>query len=47
MITQGNVSIVAHVLLVLKASPHICKHDRCNCSHCLTGVDKVVGNGGS
>jgi len=47
MIKQGTVSIVAHVR-VLKVSPHICKHDRHNCSHSLTeGTDKVVGNDGS
>jgi len=48
MIKQGTVSILAHVLLFLRVSPHICKHDRYNCSHSLTeSTDKVMGNCGS
>ena len=48
MMKQGTVSILAHVLLVLKNSAHICKHDTRKCNHSLTGgTDNVVGNCGS
>ena len=48
MIKQGTLSILAHVLIVLRVSPHICKHDNHNCSHSLKeGTDKVVGNFGT